>query len=173
MEVESFDLGWGTIPKIVPLGTYGNTELRNELIAKRIHLDRFTSFALNEGIPLARQTIELGTLRCTIANLGFSRGAYYKEVYQHFLDLGGIRFYPAEFAVLLRLLYLDQPVGERLWVFTEPVKSATHKGRLSLDHDRHEGLSISGHIGPDEIWLSPQEEIVIPVVHIPDKSGSE
>lgn len=166
VEAKSLDLGGGTIPQTVMLGIFvGMNSLRDELVANSIHLDRFTSLMLNEGILLARQAIELGTLRCTIANLGFSRGAYYKEVYHHFLDLRGIRFYPAEFALLLRLLYLDQPVGERLWVLTDPLKSATHKGRLSLDHDCHEGLSICGHIGPDEIWLSPQEEIVIPVVH--------
>ncbi|TSA44069.1 hypothetical protein D4R49_00790 [bacterium] len=166
MEAESLDQRVGTIPPTVKLGTYENArELRDELVAKKIHLDRFTSFALNEGIPIARQTIEFGTLRCTIANLGFSRGGYFKEVYHHFLNLGGIQFYPAEFAMLLRLNYLDQPVGERLWVLTESVRSSGHKGRLSLDHDRHEGLSICGHIGPDQIPLGPQEEIVIPVVH--------
>lgn len=166
MEVKSLDFGGGVLPKAVTLGIYENTSsLLDVLIANKIHLDGFTRFALSEGIPLVRQAVQLGTLRCTIANLGFSHGAYYKEVYHHFLDLGEIRFYPAEFALLLRLSYLDQPVGERLWVLTEPVKSATDKGRLSLYHDRHEGLSICGHIGPDEIPLGPQEEIVIPVLH--------
>lgn len=166
MEMNSLDVEVGVLPESVMLGVFvGMNSLRDELVAKNIHLDRFTSFTLNEGILLARQSIQLGTLRCTIANLGFSHGAYYKEVYHHFLDLGGIRFYPVEFALLLRLQYLDQPVGERLWVLTDPVKSSIHKGRLSLDHDSHEGLSIRGHIGPDEIWLSPQEWIAIPVVH--------
>lgn len=165
-EVKSLDLGGGVIPKTVMLGVYENTiKLREALIVGGIHLDRFTSFALSlSSFAVVRQNITIGTVRCFVANLGFARGAFFKEIYQCAVSGSGIKFYPPEFTMLLRLLYLGQPVGERLWVITDAVQSVSDKGRFSIDHDRHDGLCVRGHIGPDQIWLDPHEEIVIPVV---------
>lgn len=164
MEVKSLDFGGGIIPQTVTLGVYCTTvDLRDALIAKHIHIDRFTTYALSlAGFPVAMRTITLGTLRLKVTNLGFAQGAFYKEVYQR--ARAGMNFFPAEFAILLRLLYLDQPVGERLWVISDPVKSVGDKGRFSLDHDPHDGLCVRGHVGPDQIPLGPEEDIVLPVV---------
>src|SRR5258708_33600144 len=115
--------------------------------------------AMLSTLACASTEVEVDLVAAELAELGFSRGACNKELLS--LLPRGYEFCPAEVGPALRLDYTDQPQGEELVVFMEPVKVQVRPRTANPDDLRFFSVSTDksrwlhgggGH--PDDFWGS-------------------
>lgn len=71
-------------------------------------------------ITIAKEPTVLDLVRCSVAELGFKDGAYFKDIVVRAQELG-LSLCPSEVGPQLCLLYHDQPLGEWTAVAMEPI----------------------------------------------------
>jgi hypothetical protein len=108
------------------------------------------------SFPFSRKPTELDLVVVSVADLGFGdQGAALRDIYARALA-SGLELCPAEVGPVLRLNYLDQPLGEFLHVAMRPV--ARYSGEL-VDFTLGNGGSDLTLIGGDA-----RPEVVLPDV---------
>jgi hypothetical protein len=102
------------------------------------------------AFPFSRAKLDIDLVVVSAAELGFGPdGASLRDIYAR-ADTFGLDLCPAEVGPILRLNYLDQPIGEFLHVAMRPV--ATYGGELvdfTLGNGGSSLLLIGGNAQPD------------------------
>jgi hypothetical protein len=105
------------------------------------------------AFPFSRAKLDIDLVVVSAAGLGFgSDGAMLRDIYAR-ADTFGLDLCPAEAGPILRLNYLDQPLGEFLHVAMRPV--ATYGGELvdfTLGNGGSALLLIGGDAHPDVVF---------------------
>jgi hypothetical protein len=113
----------------ITLGTLkGVNALRSRLDAAHVRVGASADEILGRpsfSLSPTRQDIDLVVV--TVSQLGFADAASLADIHRRAVDLG-LELCPAEAAPLVRLAYLDQPLGEFLNIAMRPV--ATYGGAL-------------------------------------------
>jgi len=142
--------------KTITIGDYkGVNALRAAIDASpcRIGLgDSADEILGRPAFPYSKTRRQLDLVVVSVAALGFdSDGAALRDVYRRAVRIG-LELCPAEVAPMLRLAYLDQPIGESLHIAMRPV--STYDGEL-VDLTLLNGgaglLLIGGEANPDLI----------------------
>jgi hypothetical protein len=72
-----------------------------------------------------------------IADLGFHKGSWYEDIFNKAKEYG-LYLCPVETALLLRLAYPDQPIGQKIIVAHEPIiDSSENSSILGISRDNH------------------------------------
>ncbi|MBV8509209.1 MAG: hypothetical protein JO289_03505 [Xanthobacteraceae bacterium] len=104
------------------------------------------------AFPFSRTKMDVDLVVVSVAELGFGPdGATLRDIYAR-AGTSGLDLCPAEVGPILRLHYLDQPIGEFLHVAMRPV--ATYAGELidfTLGNGGSTLLLIGGDAGPDVV----------------------
>ncbi len=102
------------------------------------------------AFPFSRTKVDIDLVTVSVAELGFGpRGASLHDIYAR-AGTFGLELCPAEVGPILRLNYLDQPLGEFLHIAMRPV--ATYSGELvdfTLGNGGSALLLIGGDARPD------------------------
>jgi hypothetical protein len=108
--------------KRVTLGRYrGVNAVRTALDAARVRVgDRADEALGRPAFAFSTTPVTLDLIVLTPADLGFANGATLADVERRATQLG-FELCPAEVGPLLRLAYLDQPIGEFLRIAMKPV----------------------------------------------------
>jgi hypothetical protein len=105
------------------------------------------------AFPFSRIKLEIDLVVVSAAELGFGPdGASLHDIYAR-ADTFGLDLCPAEVGPILRLNYLDQPLGEFLHVSMRPI--ATYAGELvdfTLGNGGSALLLIGGDANPDGVF---------------------
>lgn len=94
----------------------------------------------------------------SVAELGFSQGARWSEIRAAVKALR-LGLCPAETGPALRLVYRDQPHGERLVLAMQTVGDPDDSLVFSLDHD-DDGLWLDVHDGHADVFWRPDDRFV-------------
>jgi hypothetical protein len=137
--------------KRVTLGTYkGVNSVRAALDSARMRVgDSADEILGRPGFTFSRSQIDVSLVVLTLADLGFEKAAPVEQVYRRAAQLG-LELCPAEVGPLLRLQYVNQPLGEFLRVAMQPI--ATYGGEpvdLTLANAGTGLLLIGGEAKPD------------------------
>jgi hypothetical protein len=137
--------------KRVTLGAHRNIgSLRNVLEHAGVRIgDSADEILGRPAFSLSRAKTDVDLVVASVAELGFRDGAPLEDIYWRAGELG-LELCPAEVAPLLRLQYVDQPLGEFLSVAMRPI--ATYAGEptmLSLANAGTGPLLIGGAARPD------------------------
>ncbi|TSC73576.1 MAG: hypothetical protein G01um101444_507 [Parcubacteria group bacterium Gr01-1014_44] len=98
------------------IGGQTSKELQKELKEKKINLTNYSTDTLNSKEFTTLKNPEQIDLVCLkVRDLGFKNGATTDEIYSKAKKLG-LELCPAEVGPHLRIQYLDQPLGEWLWI---------------------------------------------------------
>jgi len=106
------------------------------------------------AFSLSRTRSEINLAVVTVSQLGFPEGASLADVYARARQIG-LELCPAEVGPLLRLQYLDQPLGEFLHVAMKPI--AAYGGGL-VDFtlaNTGAGLTLLGGDGRPDLVMHP------------------
>jgi len=88
----------------------------------------------------------------SVAELGFPDGATLKQIYEAALERGFV-LCPAEVGPQLRIQYLDQPMGEWLFVAMEPIADSNDYPRIFLVFGEDGDLELQGtSFTPEYCW---------------------
>jgi hypothetical protein len=142
--------------KQVTLGRHrGVNAVRTALDAARVRVgDRADEALGRPAFAFSTTPVTVDLIVLTPADLGFANGATLADVERRATQLG-FELCPAEVGPLLRLAYLDQPIGEFLRVAMKPV--ATWGGTpvdLTVANGGTGPLLIGGESRPDLIFTS-------------------
>lgn len=91
--------------------------------------------------PCATEEQEVDLINLTVCELGFGKGASYKDICARAVELG-LELCPAEVGPALRLSYKDQPRGEWIVIAMEAI----------TDRGGDLGVFLVAH-GGNELWL--------------------
>ncbi len=105
------------------------------------------------SFTVSRELIKLDLVKVSVADLGFLKNVSLEEIYNRVISRG-LKLLPAEAGPQLRLQYVDQPNGERLFMAMEPIKDSN--GVLHVfDVKRGDYLWLDAHYAyPSRVWLS-------------------
>jgi hypothetical protein len=147
--------------KRITLGTYkGVSTVRAALDSARMRIgDSADEILGRPAFTFSKTRMDVSLVVVTVADLGFERATPLAQVYQRVAQLG-LELCPAEVAPLLRLSYLNQPLGEFLRVAMQPI--ATYGGEpvdLTLANGGTGLLLIGGEARP-ELVLQPSARFV-------------
>jgi hypothetical protein len=144
--------------KRITLGSYrGVNALRQALGAARVRVGDSADEVLGRAaFQFSDVRMEVDLLLFKVAELGFEDSASLSEIYRRADELG-LQLCPAEVAPLLRLHYVDQPLGDFLNVAMRPI--ATYGGDLVVLTVANAGtgpLLIGGDGRPDVMlsWMT-------------------
>jgi hypothetical protein len=137
--------------KRVTLGTHkGVNSVRAALDSARMRVgDSADEILGRPGFTFSRSQIDVSLVVLTLADLGFEKAAPLAQIYRRAAQLG-LELCPAEVGPLLRLQYVNQPLGEFLRVAMRPI--ATYGGEpvdLTLANAGTGLLLIGGESKPD------------------------
>lgn len=98
-------------------------------------------------VAVSRRKAKLDLVALSVAHLGL-KDAKFSTICATGLERG-YKLCPAEAAIVLRIVYPDQPGGERLHVAMKAIASDEHPSIFTLEHD-NSGLCLYGGSGhPD------------------------
>lgn len=106
--------------KTLEVGEYRSIQEVDEAF-KRLDISWF--FPAREiclNINLSGEKSEVDLVRTSVKGLGFSSGATIEQINRRIEGLK-LRRCPAEAVITLRASYMDQPIGERLIAYMEPI----------------------------------------------------
>jgi hypothetical protein len=138
--------------KTLTLGTY------REFPTLRVALDQAgcavgddVDAMLDSGaFPLARTPVAIDLVVVSVAQLGFPRDASRAAIFARAKELG-LQLCPPEVGPLLRLQYVDQPIGELLRIAMEPVRMANGELDDMIVGNGGASLSVVGtSVRPDQ-----------------------
>ncbi|MFZ2556178.1 MAG: hypothetical protein WAZ27_04580 [Minisyncoccia bacterium] len=111
--------------------------------------------------PCAEEEQEVDLINLTVGELGFGKGASYKDICARAVELG-LELCPAEVGPALRLSYKDQPRGEWVVIAMEAITDRDGGLRVfDVDHGGDE-LWLHGSIGhPDFHWHSDSRFVFV------------
>ena len=137
--------------KRITLGTYKSiTALRVALDASRVRVgDSADEILGRPAFPLSKTNLDVDLVVVRVSELGFNDATSLGEIHRRAGELG-LELCPAEVAPLLRLAYVNQPMGEFLNVAMSPI--ATYGGEpvaLSVANAGTGPLLIGGEGRPD------------------------
>jgi hypothetical protein len=137
--------------KRITLGSYkGVNSVRAALDSARMRIgDSADEILGRPGFVFSKSRMDVSLVVLTVADLGFEKAAPLEHVYRRAAQLG-LDLCPAEVAPLLRLQYVNQPLGEFLRVAMQPI--ATYGGEpvdLTLANGGTGLLLIGGEARPD------------------------
>jgi hypothetical protein len=137
--------------KRITLGSHkGVHALRAALEAARIRVgDSADEILGRPAFPFSATRTSVDLVVLTAADLGFEKEASLGDIHRRAMQLG-LELCPAEAGPQLRLVYLDQPIGEFLHIAMQPI--ATYHGErvdLTLGNGGTGLLLIGGESRPD------------------------
>jgi hypothetical protein len=123
------NVGEPAIWKRITLGTHkGVNSLRTALDAARVRVgDSADEILGRPAFGLSKTSMDVDLVVASVAELGFHDSAPLADIYWRAGELG-LELCPAEVAPLLRLQYVNQPLGEFLNIAMRPI--ATYGGEL-------------------------------------------
>ncbi|OGL99714.1 hypothetical protein A2318_03175 [Candidatus Uhrbacteria bacterium RIFOXYB2_FULL_45_11] len=143
--------------KIITLGFYKNPI--NYLLALKENVTNW-AWHIMKGSTYSQTPMEVRLVCITVGELGLIKGGHTKELHAAILAQGG-QLCPAEVGPALRLVYKDQPNGEKVWLAMEealsPGGSTLQIFNLYCDDA---GLFLSTGNGYRGYFWSPGDKIV-------------
>ena len=97
-------------------------------------------------IAVARSMADVVLYFATVADIGFPNGAPWSAIWSKLDELGYAKC-PAEVGPQLRLQYLDQPLGEWVWVVMEPIPDSYGYPFVFSVERNEDGLWLYGDDG--------------------------
>jgi hypothetical protein len=144
--------------KRLTLGTYkGVNALRAAFDVARVRVgDSADEILGRPGFAFSQTRIDVDLVVVTVAELGFNHRTSLADIHQRAGKLG-LELCPAEVGPLLRLQYVDQPIGEFLNVAMRPIP--TYGGKLIVLSVANAGtgpLLLGGESPPDSMvsWIA-------------------
>jgi hypothetical protein len=150
--------------KTIKLGTHMDADtLRKAMKKSGYQIGPWADDILGKpGFTVSSKEVEVDLLVASVAELGFSRGASYKDVCARAAELG-LELCPAEVGPQLRLQYDDQPAGDWLRIAMHPiVDSDGHLGIFAVGCDYFEPCLRGGDNGRAEtIWNASEHFVFV------------
>lgn len=141
--------------RTVKLGTHGTVEeLKNAITSAGHNISDWSKDILGKpAFTLAGEESELELVKVTARELGFSKGATRKDIYNRAIEQG-LMICPAEVGPQLRLQYADQPIGEWVIIAMEPIiDSGGDPGMFSVRRDGDGESWLNTYCGnPGSVW---------------------
>ena len=147
MDLQQLDVltGWSTW-RVIDVGEYKNIrDLRNALTEARIETSRWTRDILKR-VKISKDPRALSLISLLQINLGFSAPQTYDEICARASQLG-LEFCPAEAGPILRLLYRDQPAGERTVIAMMPIPDSENHPDIFALNRRADRLRLDAEDG--------------------------
>ena len=100
----------------------------------------------------------------TPVQLGLNQGTDF-DVIRKRIEVVGLKLCPAEVGPALRLAYRDQPLGELLYIATDPFldkkQQLTFPYLFTVGHDRR-GMRMGSHVGhPSRLFIGDDDRLVL------------
>lgn len=126
-------------------------ELRAAMRSHGICIDDVANDLLSRSLT-RRTELQVGIIAPFTGELGFTAGAFQKDIYRRVLELGG-GICPGDLGPQFRVEHLKQPLGGNFTIGMEPIRDSLNKKRLfRVGHDGH-GLVLGADRGePDDFW---------------------
>jgi len=105
--------------KTIEVGGMRSSELLTGMIAEQIKIGAWVSVAVKSLPAIASPKRVVSFTQCEVADLGFSEMPTQKQIWEKVKKMYGLCTEDA--AMYLRRHYMDQPVGECLFVIAKPI----------------------------------------------------
>jgi hypothetical protein len=138
--------------KTLTLGTYREfSSLRAALKQARCAVgDDVDAMLAGQAFPLAPDLRQIDLVLLSVAQLGFPREASRAVIFARAKELG-LQLCPPEVGPLLRLQYIEQPIGEFLRIAMEPVSMANGElDDMTVGNGGAGLLVFAGGVRPDQ-----------------------
>lgn len=148
--------------KTISIGNFTNVqEIKKALLDSGFRIGSWADDVLkSSNFTLSTIERKIDLVRITPKDLGFSNGAYRKDIYKRALEVG-LKLCPLEVGPQLRLQYLDQPKLESLQIGMEPqVDSEGHESEFRVVYGGDNFIWLVGdHKHPNDFW-APEEYFI-------------
>ena len=147
--------------KRITLGTYtGVNALRQALDAARVRIgDSADEILGRAAFQFSDERMEVDLVIFKVTELGFDDSASLSDIYRRADELG-LSLCPAEVAPLLRLHYVNQPIGEFLNVAMRPVATYGGDPVVLIVANAGTGPLLIGGSGQPDLSLSTEAKLV-------------
>lgn len=145
----------GKIRKMeVTIGSKTKKELKKELKKKNIQFSSYAESMIDSSDFHEKTSFEhIELVRLTVKDLGFTRGATIREIYDKAKTIG-LDLCPPEVGPYLRLQYEGQPLGEYFWIAMKQITARGGDPHLFMLARDEGGLWLYDRwADPDYRWL--------------------
>ena len=158
-----------SIWKTIKLGTCKNVEeLKKSIKDKGFRIGSWAEDVLDStSFTMSSIEKEVALVKITPSDLGFSNGAYRKDIYKKAIELG-LEVCPLEVGPQLRIQYLNQPKLESLQIGMESqFDSENHESQFRVVYGEDDFIWLVGdHKHLDDFWKENEYFIFIqPKLH--------
>ncbi|MEX0652153.1 MAG: hypothetical protein WD509_01380 [Candidatus Paceibacterota bacterium] len=150
--------------KTINIGTYKNVEeLKRAIKEKGFRIGSWAEDVLHsESFTMSKTEKKVDLVRITPSGLGFSNGAYRKDIYKKATE-AGLEICPLEVGPQLRIQYLHQPRLESLQIGMESqFDSENHESQFRVVHGGDNFIWLVGdHKHLDDFWKGDEDFIFV------------